>query len=93
MRYPHMSPETEIIRYEQIVFMQEHNAHEAMDILDHEGPEAAIKHLMQWHCPGDHETTRHSSAGSMDNVYELDGYILTWNTGLPYIGLEFMNVE
>ena len=77
-------------RYERIIFMQESEAEEALDILDEEGEDAAIEFLAQWHNPGEHETSDEESAGDDDDVYEDDdGYILSWNSRIGYIGLEY----
>jgi hypothetical protein len=80
--------------FEQIVFMQtDFNAEEPLSIYDNEGTEAAIKYLMQWHYPGEHETSERQSAGTADTVIygrdEQFGYVLTVNEGLGYIGLEY----
>lgn len=69
--------------------MQDSEADEALDILDEEGEEAALEHLAQWHHPGEHETSDEESAGDDDDVFEQDGYILSWNSRIGYIGLEF----
>ena len=78
-------------QFEQVVFMEGADAEEPLEILDADGAEAAIKFLQDWQCPGEHETRDEPGAGSSDYTYNSeDGlYILTWNTGLEYIGLEF----
>ena len=76
--------------YEQVVFMQDHEAEEALRILDEQGEYAAVKYLAQWHFPGEHMTSEEPSRGAADDYFEDDhGYVLTWNTGLGYIGLEY----
>lgn len=76
--------------YERIFFAQDHQAEEALAILEHKGEEAAVEHLSQWHFPGEHETEDYPSHGKADTVYRTpDGYILSYNTGIGYIGLEF----
>ena len=77
-------------RYERVVFAQTDDADEPLSILDSDGEDAAIEYLAEWHNPGEHETAEELSAGSSDQTFESDdGYILSWNQGLGYIGLEF----
>lgn len=76
-------------RYEQIIFMQGHEADEAMDILNNDGPEAAMEFLKQWHYPGQHDGSKELGHGTQDKTFEKDGYIMSWNPYLPYIGLVF----
>ena len=66
----------------------------AKQLLDNHGPDAAIEYLKGWHYPGEHETATDESAGTADDMYEdSEGYILTWNDGLDYIGLEYREQE
>lgn len=77
-------------RYERVVFMQDDEADEVLRVLDEQGEEAAIEHLSQWHYPGEHDGDDELAAGSSDDVYTSDdGYVLTWNTRLGYVGLEY----
>lgn len=80
---------TDSERYEEIVFMQGYEAEEPMEILNVEGPEAAIKFLQQWHNPGEHMGSDNLGHGSQDKTFEKDGYIMSWNPYLPYIGLVY----
>ena len=74
---------------ERIVFMQGDEADEPLSILDTDGTKAAIEYLAQWHYPGEHETANEPAAGTCDHVQKTDdGFILTWNDRLRYIGLE-----
>lgn len=75
--------------YENIVFMQEGDAEDAMKILEDKGPEAAINYLAEWHYPGEHETSEELGAGGDDYQHENGGYILNWNLRIPYIGLSY----
>ena len=74
---------------ERIVFVQGDEADEPLSILDIDGTEAAIEYLARWHYPGEHELAQEPAAGSSDDVFETDdGFVLTWNMRLGYIGLE-----
>ena len=78
------------MKYENIVFAQGDDADEPLEILDSEGPWAAVDYLQEWHYPGEHEINDELQAGGSDEVYRTaEGYVLTWNTGLGYIGLEY----
>lgn len=76
-------------RYEDIIFLQGQEADETMDILNNDGRDAAMAHLMQWHYPGEHMGRNELPHGTQDKTYEKDGYIMAWNPHLPYIGLTY----
>ncbi len=76
-------------RYEQIVFLQGQEADEAMDILNNDGEEATLQYLQQWHMPGEHDGKNDLGHGTQDKTYEKDGYIMSWNPYLPYVGLVY----
>lgn len=76
-------------RYENVVFAQGDDATEPLKILNNEGPEAALEYLKQWHYPGEHEGTNKLSQGSSDQTFEKDGYIMSWNAPIGYIGLQY----
>lgn len=80
--------------FEQIIFFQadDETTQIALEIYENQGHEAAIKHLSEWHNPGEHETAHKPSAGTSDDTYRHDGYILTVNTSLGYIGLEYSSI-
>lgn len=80
--------------WENIVFQQGDDANEALDVYFRHGPKAAIKHLMQWHFPGEHEVLdKHpdKKAGTTDSLHhhKVKGinYVLTANPRYNYIGL------
>jgi hypothetical protein len=74
---------------ERIVFMQGADADTPLSILDTDGPEAAIDYLAEWDNGDGGDVADEPSAGSADTTYTDDhGYILTYNVGLGYIGLE-----
>ena len=75
--------------YERIIFAQGDDAAEILDILEADGVESAADYMAQWWNPGEHEIADELSAGTSDDTCELpDGFVLTWNFGLGYIGLE-----
>ena len=79
---------------ERIIFLEHDSVNQddyntVKALLDEHGEQAAIEFLKRWHYPGEHETADEESAGTADDTFEDDeGYILTWNSGLDYIGLE-----
>lgn len=74
--------------YERVVFMQGDDADEPLRIIDESGEDAAIEYLAQWDMePG--EMTDEPASGTDDDVHETDdGFRLSYNTRLGYIGLE-----
>jgi len=79
-------------RYERIVFMDigSEEAADVLDIIHNDGEETAIEYLAQWHYPGEHETSSMVARGSDDDWFSTDdGYILSWNDRLGYVGLEY----
>lgn len=76
-------------RYEQIVFLDGSDAEEPLRLLYEEGEDAALEYLMHWHYPGEHDALSIPGYGTSDDIYEKDGYIMSWNTRLGYIGLVY----
>ena len=76
-------------RYEDVVFLQGDEAYQPLEILDTKGQDAAMEYLKQWHSPGEHQGSQELGHGSDDQTYEKDGYIMTWNTRIGYIGLQY----
>lgn len=83
------APDDQYNRYEDVVFLQGEEANEAIEIIQRDGPDAGIKFLSQWHCPGEHMMRDELPHGTGDNVYHGDGYLLFWNSTLPYVGLTY----
>lgn len=77
------------MKYQDIVFMQGSEADEALELLSEYGIEATFKHLLQWdHGDSYGELRDDLPHGSHDHTFEgSDGYIMSWNKGLNYIGL------
>lgn len=84
-----MYESTDSDTYENVVFLQGSEASEPLSMLDNDGPDAAIEFLTQWHNPGEHEGTNELGHGMTDKVYGKGNYILSWNTALGYIGLQY----
>jgi len=76
-------------KYESVVFMQGEEAEEPLRILNDEGEEAALTYLQQWHDHGHHMGSDSLNNGSNDNTFEKDGYHMSWNPHLNYIGLDY----
>jgi len=75
-------------RYEDVVFLQGDEAFQPLEILDTKGKDAALEYLKQWHNPGQHMGSQELGHGSSDKTYEKDGYIMSWNPSIGYIGLQ-----
>lgn len=50
--------------------------------------EAVVDYLAQWDYGEYDDTHAESAAGRMDEQVQVDGYLLSWNAGLGYVGLE-----
>lgn len=94
--HTHTNPEPEPSRrWVNVVFLQGSEADEVLDLIDVEGVQAGIAHLVQWDF-GD-ETTgaafmngevyHELPAGHWDRSFEADGYVLTYNPQMGYVGL------
>lgn len=84
-----MEESTDRDKYEDVVFMQGQEAEEPLRILDQEGEDAALEYLKTWHMVGSHMGNDKLSHGSSDLTYKKDGYIMSWNPHLGYIGLQY----
>jgi hypothetical protein len=76
-------------KFEDVVFLQGDEAYEPLERLDREGPDAALEYLKQWHYPGEHQGSQEEKHGREDKVYRKDGYTMSWNPALEYIGLQY----
>lgn len=84
-----------------IVFLQDDEGREVVDALTHtdgvtvHGVTAAsiaatVEYLAQWDYGEYHDLGATTRAGAHDDRSQQDHYLLTWNTGLGYVGLEVM---
>ena len=80
-------------QYLQIVFMQGDDAREPLAILDKQGESAALDFLSEWDYGDACPTNNEPNAGTSDTVYKQGNYLLTYNTGLGYIGLDRVTEE
>lgn len=76
-------------RYEEVIYLQDNEANHVLNILKQDGKDEAMDYLMQWHQPGNHESSNELGIGTSDRVYKRGGYIMYWNHSLGYIGLVF----
>jgi len=86
---PKLNESTDQDRYEDVVFMQGEEADEPLQILNTQGEDAALNYLKQWHEYGSHMGSNELGHGSDDETYEKDGYIMSWNPRIGYIGLQY----
>ena len=94
--HTHSSPEpVPSRRWVNVVFLQGPEADEVLELIDLEGVQAGIAHLAQWDF-GDETTGAafvngevydHLPAGQGDRSFEADGYVLTYNPQMGYVGL------
>lgn len=75
-------------RYEDVIYLQDHEADHVLNVLKQDGKDEAINYLMQWHQPGNHQSSNElGGIGTSDRIYRKDNYIMYWNPSLGYIGL------
>jgi hypothetical protein len=84
-----VSESTDQDKYEDIVFLQGDEAYQPLEILSTKGKDAALEYLKQWHYPGEHQGSQELGHGTGDQTYEKDGYIMSWNSSIGYIGLQY----
>lgn len=75
--------------FEEIVFLQDWEAQEALTILQEEGIEKVLSYLLQWdYGESPIEEVEEFPWGSSDEkVFLPHGYVITWNLPLEYISL------
>ncbi|OQA82032.1 MAG: hypothetical protein BWY31_03441 [Lentisphaerae bacterium ADurb.Bin242] len=74
--------------YMSIVFIQNEEAEEPLNILEAQGKGAALQYLRQWdYGEDDGETYPENPAGSGDSTYREGNYIMSYNSSMGYIGL------
>ena len=77
------------MKYQQIVFLQGDEAIKPLMIMDKKGTDEAMQYLKQWdYGDGDGEIRTSSAKGTSDYFVEKSDYLMSWNVGLCYIGLE-----
>lgn len=76
-------------KYQDIIFLQGSEADEALALMDEYGIETTFKHLLEYDYGDVYGELRvEPPYGSNDYTFEgSDGYIMSWNKGLNYIGL------
>ena len=91
-------------RYARIVFLQGEEADEVLDKLERweggnsvvyhghtdETVAAAVEHLAQWDFgdESEHDVHDEPAAGPHDRTETVGDYVMSWNLGLSYVGLE-----
>ncbi len=75
--------------YEQVYFAQGEEADEILAILRDDGPDAAMSFAQDWHYPGEHMTREGEGWGTSDDTYKKEGYVLSWNEVIGYVGLVY----
>lgn len=85
-----------------IVFMQGDEGRRVTDAISHfdgnvthhgataASIEAAVDYLAQWDYGEYHDLKSVTDAGAMDDLAQIDHYLLTWNVRLGYVGLEVL---
>lgn len=79
----------ESVEYEDVFFVQGHEADEILELINTKGERAALEYMKQWHYPGEHMTRPEPGHGSDDEIFQRDGYILSYNPRIGYAGLVY----
>lgn len=94
------TPAEGVVRYVRVIFLDSDEGREVVDKLANvedgyivhgateESITEAIAYLSQWDDHDDRETWERPSHGTADDTTEVGDYLLSWNTGLGYVGLE-----
>lgn len=81
------------MKYRNIVFLHDYQDPEPFRVLEEEGEISAIEYLAQWDMDGAGEISNKPSHGSGDYTWEHEGYLLSYNLSLGYIGIEAVERE
>ena len=73
-------------QYQEIIYLQGHEAQEALEVLKEYGEDECIMYLTQWDY-NDGAVTPDMGFGTADREYQLGEYILGYNIALQTIGL------
>lgn len=77
--------------YENVVFVQGEEAHEFLDLIDEMGASDALDYMLDYlgvYEAGTHEVVEDTPNGLSDQTYtDGDGFTLSWNTNLDYVGI------
>jgi hypothetical protein len=86
-----------------VIFMQDDEGRRVVDALTHTTEdglfvrgataasiEAVVDYLAQWDSGEYHDIGPTTRAGVRDDRSQVDAYLLTWNAGLGYVGLEVL---
>ena len=81
------------LEYEQKFFAQGEEADEYINLLEKKGPSALIGYLNDAGAlQGEGEMSDKPHHGSNDYIKKFkDGWIVSWNYGIPYVGVEFVH--
>jgi hypothetical protein len=76
--------------FERVYFAQGKTAEPVLEALDKRGPEHMLRSLAaKFHDSGHHETAAEPFHGPDDGTFEKDDYILSWNSRIGYVGLDY----
>jgi hypothetical protein len=79
------------MKYSNIIFLQGDEADEVINILNKKGEQKAFDQLQEWNY-GESPIEENNSEGytpwgSRDHLYKVENYVMSYNLGIPYIGL------
>ena len=75
-------------KFEDIVFLQNSEADEVLNIIEENGEEAGLQYLLQWdQGGGEGELRLIHPAGLRDNSFENEHFVMSYNSKIGYAGL------
>ena len=85
------------MKYSNIIFLQGEEANEVINILEKQGEQKAFDYLQQWNYGESPIETNNNQDftpwGTNDRLYKIDNYVMSYNLGIPYIGLTEINIK
>jgi hypothetical protein len=74
--------------YERLAFVQGDEAYDALCVLEEDGLAACLRFMVQQSGDSQGELHEQLAGGASDNTYRDEGWILTYNLRIGYVGLE-----
>jgi len=74
-------------KYENIIFQQGQEAEETLELIKNCSEEVAVNYLKEWDMGENYDVSDTEPFGKADTTVEIDGYILSYNTYVGYVGL------
>ena len=81
------------MQYETIIFLQNDEADEALDILKEKGSIFALEYLRRWDYGDSGDWSERTPWGAGDDLYRIGAYVINARPSMGYIGLTKFHKE